>query len=116
MGRLDNRVALLTGGAKGIGVHYAKKLAGEGARLMIADISDAKDLAAEVARQHGANSVASSVTDVSDEGAVKKLVAQTVERFGKIDILVNNAAPLLHSRSRKSSTSTLRCGTASWRS
>jgi NAD(P)-dependent dehydrogenase (short-subunit alcohol dehydrogenase family) len=92
MGRLDNRVALLTGGSKGIGVHYAKKLAGEGARLMIADIADAKDLAAEMARQHGANSVASSVTDVSDEGAVKKLVADTVERFGKIDILVNNAA------------------------
>jgi NAD(P)-dependent dehydrogenase (short-subunit alcohol dehydrogenase family) len=92
MGRLDNRVALLTGGAKGIGIHYAKKLAGEGARLMIADISDARDLAAEIARQHGANSVASSVTDVSDEGAVKNLVAQTVERFGKIDILVNNAA------------------------
>jgi NAD(P)-dependent dehydrogenase (short-subunit alcohol dehydrogenase family) len=92
MGRLDNRVALLTGGAKGIGVHYAKKLAGEGARLMIADISDAKDLAAEIARQRGANSVASSVTDVSDEAAVKKLVADTVERFGKIDILVNNAA------------------------
>jgi NAD(P)-dependent dehydrogenase (short-subunit alcohol dehydrogenase family) len=92
MGRLDNRVALLTGGAKGIGAHYAKKLAEEGARLMIADISDAKDLAAEIARQHGANSVASSVTDVSDEGAVKNLAAQTVERFGKIDILVNNAA------------------------
>ena len=68
MGRLDNRVALLTGGAKGIGVHYAKKLAGEGARLMIADVSDAKDLAADIARQHGANSVASSVADVSDEG------------------------------------------------
>jgi NAD(P)-dependent dehydrogenase (short-subunit alcohol dehydrogenase family) len=92
MGRLDSRVALLTGGAKGIGVHYAKRLAAEGARLMIADISDARDLAAEIARQHGANSVASSVTDVSDEGAVKKLVADTVERFGKIDILVNNAA------------------------
>jgi len=92
MGRLDSRVALLTGGAKGIGVHYAKRLAAEGARLMIADVSDARDLAAEIARQHGANSVASSVTDVSDEGAVKKLVADTVERFSKIDILVNNAA------------------------
>jgi NAD(P)-dependent dehydrogenase (short-subunit alcohol dehydrogenase family) len=92
MGRLDSRVALLTGGSKGIGVHYAKKLAGEGARLMIADIADGKDLAASLARDHGANSVASSVTDVSDEGAVKKLVADTIERFGKIDILVNNAA------------------------
>jgi len=92
MARLDKRVALLTGGAKGIGRHYAKKLASEGARLMIADIADGSDLAAEIAREHGANSVASAVTDVSDEGAVKKLVADTVDRFGKIDILVNNAA------------------------
>lgn len=92
MGRLDNRVALLTGGAKGIGVHYAKRLASEGARLMIADVADSTDLAAEIASEHGANSVASSVADVSDEDAVKKLVVQTVDRFGKIDILVNNAA------------------------
>jgi NAD(P)-dependent dehydrogenase (short-subunit alcohol dehydrogenase family) len=92
MARLDTRVALLTGGAKGIGRHYAKKLAGEGARLMIADIADGKDLAEEIAREHGANSVASAVADVSDESSVKKLVADTIDRFGKIDILVNNAA------------------------
>src|ERR1700728_2276280 len=92
MGRLDNRVALLTGGAKGIGAHYARALAGNGARLMIADIADGKDLAERIARERGANSVASSVADVSDEGAVKKLVADTIDRFGKIDILVNNAA------------------------
>jgi NAD(P)-dependent dehydrogenase (short-subunit alcohol dehydrogenase family) len=92
MARLDSRVAILTGGAKGIGRHYAQRLAAEGARLMIADIADGKDVAAEIARKHGANSVASAVTDVSDEGAVKALVAQTMERFGKIDILVNNAA------------------------
>jgi NAD(P)-dependent dehydrogenase (short-subunit alcohol dehydrogenase family) len=92
MGRLDGRVAILTGGAKGIGRHYAGALAAEGARLMIADIADGKDLAADLARAHGANSVESSVTDVSDESAVKALVAKTMERFGKIDILVNNAA------------------------
>jgi len=92
MGRLDNRVAILTGGAKGIGRHYAQALAAEGARLMIADIADGKEVAESIARDHGANSVASSVTDVSDENAVKALVAQTVERFGRIDILVNNAA------------------------
>jgi NAD(P)-dependent dehydrogenase (short-subunit alcohol dehydrogenase family) len=92
MARLDGRVAILTGGAKGIGVHYARRLAAEGARLMIADIADGKDLAEELARAHGANSVASELTDVSDEGAVRALVGKTVDRFGKIDILINNAA------------------------
>jgi NAD(P)-dependent dehydrogenase (short-subunit alcohol dehydrogenase family) len=77
MARLDGRVAILTGGAKGIGRHYAQRLAAEGARLMIADIADGKEVAADIARRHGANSVASAVT---------------MERFGKIDILVNNAA------------------------
>ena len=92
MARLDGRVALLTGGAKGIGRHYAHRLAAEGSRLMIADIADGKELAEEISRKHGANSVASAVADVSDESAVKALVAKTMERFGKIDILVNNAA------------------------
>jgi len=92
MARLNGRVAILTGGAKGIGRHYAHALAGEGARLMIADIVDGSDVAEAIAGDHGANSVASSVTDVSDETAVKALVAKTIERFGKIDILVNNAA------------------------
>ncbi|HXQ83728.1 MAG TPA: SDR family oxidoreductase [Xanthobacteraceae bacterium] len=92
MARLDGRVAILTGGAKGIGKHYARALAAEGARLMIADIADGSAVAAELARDHGTNSVATSVTDVSDEGAVKVLVAKTMERFGKIDVLVNNAA------------------------
>ena len=92
MARLDGRVAILTGGAKGIGRHYAGALTKEGARLMIADVADASEVAEEIARDYGANSVASAVTDVSDESAVKALVAKTMERFGRIDILVNNAA------------------------
>ncbi len=92
MGRLDGRVAIVTGGAKGIGAHYARALAAEGTRLMIADIADGKDVAQSIAREHGANSVASSITDVSDEASVEALVAETMERFGQIDVLVNNAA------------------------
>jgi NAD(P)-dependent dehydrogenase (short-subunit alcohol dehydrogenase family) len=92
MGRLDGRVSIVTGGAKGIGRHYSQALAAEGARVMIADIVDGAGLAAEIAAKHGANSVASAVCDVSDEAAVKRLVASTMERFGQIDVLVNNAA------------------------
>ena len=92
MRRLEGRVAIVTGGAKGIGRHYSHALAAEGARVMIADIADGKETAAEIAREHGANSVTSEVFDVSDESAVKALAGKTLERFGKIDILVNNAA------------------------
>ena len=92
MGRLDGRVSIVTGGAKGIGRHYSLALAAEGARVMIADIVDGAELAAEIAAKHGANSVASEICDVSDEAAVKRLVAATLARFGQIDVLVNNAA------------------------
>ncbi len=92
MARLAGRTAIVTGGAKGIGRHYSQALAAEGARVMIADIADGRELAAEIAARHGANSVTSAVADVSDETSVKALVAETIARFGKIDVLVNNAA------------------------
>jgi NAD(P)-dependent dehydrogenase (short-subunit alcohol dehydrogenase family) len=92
MTRLAGKTAIVTGGAKGIGRHYSQALAAEGARVMIADIADGKQLAEEIAGRHGANSVASAKFDVSDEKQVKNLVAQTLERFGQIDVLVNNAA------------------------
>jgi NAD(P)-dependent dehydrogenase (short-subunit alcohol dehydrogenase family) len=92
MPRLAGRTAIVTGGAKGIGRHYSQALAAEGARVMIADIADGRELAAEIASKHGANSVTSAVADVSDETAVKALVGETMARFGKIDVLVNNAA------------------------
>jgi NAD(P)-dependent dehydrogenase (short-subunit alcohol dehydrogenase family) len=92
MARLQGRVAIVTGGAKGIGVHYSKALAAEGAQVMIADIADGSALAAEIAGKHGRNSIDSTVFDVSDEAQCKVLVEKTVARFGKIDILINNAA------------------------
>jgi NAD(P)-dependent dehydrogenase (short-subunit alcohol dehydrogenase family) len=92
MPRLTGKTAIVTGGAKGIGRHYSQALAAEGARVMIADIAGGKDLANEIARRCGPESVAHTKFDVSDEKAVKGLVAETIKRFGQIDILVNNAA------------------------
>lgn len=92
MGRLSGRTAIVTGGAKGIGRHYVRALAAEGAEVMIADIVDGTAFADEVAAEHGRSATISAICDVSDEGEVTALVARTIERFGKIDILVNNAA------------------------
>ncbi len=92
MSRLAGRSAIVTGGAKGIGRHYSQALAAEGAEVMIADIVDGSALAEELAARHGRNATTSTICDVSDESQVKALVANTVERFGKVDILVNNAA------------------------
>src|SRR5436309_11864915 len=92
MARLSGRAAIVTGGAKGIGRHYSRALVAEGARVMIADIADGRGLAEEIAAEHGANSVMTAVADVSDEAAVKKVVAATMVRVRKIDLLGNNAA------------------------
>jgi NAD(P)-dependent dehydrogenase (short-subunit alcohol dehydrogenase family) len=90
--RLSGRTAIVTGGAKGIGRHYSQALAAEGAEVMIADIADGATLAEEIAGKYGRNATTSMRFDVSDEASVKELVARTIERFGKIDVLVNNAA------------------------
>jgi NAD(P)-dependent dehydrogenase (short-subunit alcohol dehydrogenase family) len=92
MARLAGRAAIVTGGARGIGRHYSAALAAAGASVMIADIADGAALAEEIAARHGANCVASAVCDVSEEAQVKALVDRTLARFGRIDILVNNAA------------------------
>jgi NAD(P)-dependent dehydrogenase (short-subunit alcohol dehydrogenase family) len=92
MSRLTGKTAIVTGGAKGIGMHYSRALAKEGARVMIADIEDGSALAKSICAECGQGAATSLVSDVSDEAAVKALVAETVTRFGRIDILVNNAA------------------------
>ena len=92
MGRLAGRVAIVTGGAKGIGRHYSLALAQAGARVVVADIAEGSAVVEAIAGAHGPDSVMGAVLDVSDEASAQSLVARTVERFGQIDVLVNNAA------------------------
>jgi NAD(P)-dependent dehydrogenase (short-subunit alcohol dehydrogenase family) len=92
MSRLAGRSAIVTGGAIGIGRHYSQALAEAGAQVVIADIVDGSDVAKEIAAKDGGGAAISVTCDVSDESSVKRLVDRALERFGKIDILVNNAA------------------------
>ena len=112
MPRLAGKVAIVTGGAKGIGRHYARALAAEGARVMIADIEDGSALAAEIAQAHGAEAAVSLRCDVSDEQSVAALVDETIKRFGQIDVLVNNAALYAKLTPRNFDEWDANCGTA----
>lgn len=88
--RLDGRTAIVTGGAKGIGLAIVRRLASEGAKVMIADNDEAAGNAAlETASNDG--EVRFTVTDVSERLDVHNLVAKTIDAFGSINALVNNA-------------------------
>lgn len=89
--RLHDRVAIITGAAQGIGLAYARRFLAEGARVVVADINkDRGEVAAEELAASGA--VTFVHTDITDEQSVENCVAQTVDAFGAVDILVNNAA------------------------
>ncbi|MBK6615751.1 SDR family NAD(P)-dependent oxidoreductase [Ottowia sp.] len=83
---LQGRVAIVTGGAQGIGEACARRFAREGARVVIADVADARGQA--LADELGARYVH---CDVGDKAQVDALVAQAVQAHGRIDVLVNNA-------------------------
>lgn len=88
MGRLQDKVVIITGAARGIGAAAAKLFAAEGAKLMLADVL-AEPLQG-VAKEIGAQA-ATSITDVTDETAVRKLVGDTVARYGRVDAALLNA-------------------------
>lgn len=90
--KLQDQVAIVTGGGKGIGLHYARGLAAEGAAVVIAEIDGAAAEAAASELQAAGGHALAVTTDVSDEASVKAMVAQTVGAFGRVDVLVNNAA------------------------
>lgn len=92
MNRFQDRVAIITGAGRGLGAQYAKDLAREGAVVAIWDINatNLEKTKGEIEAEGGR--VVTSTTDITDFAQVEKAVAEIVRQFGKVDILINNAA------------------------
>lgn len=90
MGRVENKVALITGGASGIGLSSVQLLAKEGAKVVIADFNEegAKKVAADITAQGG--EAIGLFIDAGNGDSIKQAIDQTVEHFGKINVLFNN--------------------------
>jgi 3-oxoacyl-[acyl-carrier protein] reductase len=90
---LKDKVVVVTGGGHGIGKAYCLGFAKSGSQVVVADIDKpaAEQVANQIAQQSTSESLAIPV-DVSDEPATKAMAAQVIERFGRIDVLINNAA------------------------
>ena len=88
--RLSGKVAIVTGGARHIGAAYCRRLAAEGAAVVIADVLDGESVVEDIASS-GGKAIALKV-DVSQEEDTARMAVETVKAFGRIDILVNNAA------------------------
>ena len=87
--RLSGKVAVITGGAAGIGFAYARRFIAEGARVVVADVADP---GAAVDKLDATGRALGVRADVSDAGSVRAKVEAALARFGRIDVLVNNAA------------------------
>ena len=92
MGRLDDRVIIVTGGAQGIGKAYCEGLAGEGAKVVVADIDTAAADALVRSLTDAGHEAMSVATDVSDIQQADNMAKATIDRYGRIDGLINNAA------------------------
>jgi 3-oxoacyl-[acyl-carrier protein] reductase len=89
MGIFDDRVVIVTGAARGLGRDYAKYFARDGANVVLADVKDTEAAAADASAS--GRECMGVETDVTDQGSVDALVRRTQERFGHLDILINNA-------------------------
>lgn len=88
---LPEKVAIVTGGGQGIGKAIAKRFLQEGLKVVIAEIDEAAGMATEAEYKH-IGSILFIQTDVSDENSVINLIRETQNNFGRIDVVVNNAA------------------------
>jgi NAD(P)-dependent dehydrogenase (short-subunit alcohol dehydrogenase family) len=87
--KLKDRVGIITGGAAGLGLAYARRFLEEGARVLIADVADTAFALHHLA---GLGEVHAVRADVASASAVEAMVREALERFGRVDVLVNNAA------------------------
>ena len=88
--RLEGKVAIVTGSARGLGRAYALRLAKERARIVVADILDGKETV-DIILQQGGDAIY-IYTDVTSEESTQGMAHKAIEKFGRIDILINNAA------------------------
>ena len=100
MGKLENKVAIVTGGSRGLGKAYCLRMAEEGAKVVVTDIleREAEETVSEI-KAKGGTAIAVKA-DVTSEADTQRMADETVKKFGRIDILVNNAG-YYHGMSRK---------------
>src|SRR6266702_1250880 len=91
MGRLDHKVAVITGAASGMGRETAIRFAGEGAAVVVADLNQAGGEATVRACKENGGSAVFQKADVSAEADIKALIARTVAEYGRLDVMFNNA-------------------------
>ena len=98
MGSLNGRVAIVTGGARGIGRAYCLGLAREGAAVVVADLNDPSPVVEEIEASAGNGAAAGVSVDVSDKASADAMARVAAERYGRIDVLVNNAGGIWMTR------------------